>query len=592
MVAIKRKDTGEWALPGGMQDPGEVGMATLVREFKEEAGAVSEEQKAAFDAMVDELFKDSNGRVIYRGYVDDPRNTDNAWMETIAMHFHCSERMGTMLTLKAGDDAADVTWLEVDPDSAAYCALYASHRQIADLVYNTHGAGNPLEAYTGSRRLSIVLAEFEDEEDIDVSSSGDEVATGSKGRPGRLGQFVDVVGEAARWGWAALTASEHAFVEPGLTPANLLDINSICSQEMRVASLAVQLLMQAHTEGLDDDMKTVALRIANKLCKGDMTVAANVFENLKEIQPYAPLLPRLQLLATLMYEWAPKWTFAEDGSPTAPQLPSRSAANFFRLDARIVGVWRVLSFIDKPPALSRQAEIVRLRRAQLSPARCAFRPFALVMAGAPGCGKSRCIKRVVPVIGSDLGGPALRGEYAQINPDTWLHSLCDNNNAYRNVANYNNHETFLLAVAQRRHIIFDGTGKSVINTCSRVIGRLKANGYRVIVVVVLASMRKCWERIEARRKATDRAVPWSILASTTRELQRTIPIYVEGPRNGLCDSTYVLINEADGLPGGDLDDDSMRFRINADTPASERARAAGRAAELLQLDPSTKDLRI
>ena len=26
MVAIRRKDTGEWALPGGMQDPGEVCM--------------------------------------------------------------------------------------------------------------------------------------------------------------------------------------------------------------------------------------------------------------------------------------------------------------------------------------------------------------------------------------------------------------------------------------------------------------------------------------------------------------------------------------------------------------------------------------
>ena len=28
---------------------------------------------------------------IYRGYVDDPRNTDNAWMETIAMNFHDDE---------------------------------------------------------------------------------------------------------------------------------------------------------------------------------------------------------------------------------------------------------------------------------------------------------------------------------------------------------------------------------------------------------------------------------------------------------------------------------------------------------------------
>jgi len=28
---------------------------------------------------------------IYRGYVDDPRNTDNSWMETIAYNFHDEE---------------------------------------------------------------------------------------------------------------------------------------------------------------------------------------------------------------------------------------------------------------------------------------------------------------------------------------------------------------------------------------------------------------------------------------------------------------------------------------------------------------------
>lgn len=25
---------------------------------------------------------------VYKGYVDDPRNTDNAWMETVAVNFH------------------------------------------------------------------------------------------------------------------------------------------------------------------------------------------------------------------------------------------------------------------------------------------------------------------------------------------------------------------------------------------------------------------------------------------------------------------------------------------------------------------------
>lgn len=36
-VAIKRGDTEEWALPGGMVDPGEKFATTAIREFQEEA---------------------------------------------------------------------------------------------------------------------------------------------------------------------------------------------------------------------------------------------------------------------------------------------------------------------------------------------------------------------------------------------------------------------------------------------------------------------------------------------------------------------------------------------------------------------------
>ena len=36
-IAIKRRDTGEWALPGGMVDPGEKVATTAIREFQEEA---------------------------------------------------------------------------------------------------------------------------------------------------------------------------------------------------------------------------------------------------------------------------------------------------------------------------------------------------------------------------------------------------------------------------------------------------------------------------------------------------------------------------------------------------------------------------
>ena len=77
-IAIQRDDTGEWALPGGMVDPGECITESLQREFGEEAMNTDKYPERA------ELIKKmlSNGHLIYQGYVDDPRNTDNAWMET------------------------------------------------------------------------------------------------------------------------------------------------------------------------------------------------------------------------------------------------------------------------------------------------------------------------------------------------------------------------------------------------------------------------------------------------------------------------------------------------------------------------------
>jgi ADP-ribose pyrophosphatase len=122
MCAIERRDCGEWALPGGMVDPGENVSVTLRREFAEEAlntNTSSEQLKAFFAA----------GHEIYKGYVDDPRNTDNAWMETVAVNFHddTGEFVGN-LNLTAGDDAAKVKWMDLDHD----LGLYASHLWIVE----------------------------------------------------------------------------------------------------------------------------------------------------------------------------------------------------------------------------------------------------------------------------------------------------------------------------------------------------------------------------------------------------------------------------------------------------------------------------
>ena len=132
LVVIKRSDTGSWALPGGMVDPGEAVSTTVRREFEEEAGELKDpQQKARFTSLADELFR--AGEVVFQGYVDDPRNTDNAWMETCAIHFHCSDELGKLLALEAGDDDTSVKWIPISPD----LKLYANHKDWIDVVAKT-----------------------------------------------------------------------------------------------------------------------------------------------------------------------------------------------------------------------------------------------------------------------------------------------------------------------------------------------------------------------------------------------------------------------------------------------------------------------
>lgn len=59
-VSIQRTDTGEWATPGGMVDPGEQISATLKREFAEEAmnslDADDEQQRHKIDKLIADAF--------------------------------------------------------------------------------------------------------------------------------------------------------------------------------------------------------------------------------------------------------------------------------------------------------------------------------------------------------------------------------------------------------------------------------------------------------------------------------------------------------------------------------------------------------
>jgi len=59
VVVIKRKDTGDWAIPGGMVDDGEVVSVTVKREFKEEAvNLTNPDERAEVEQMLEQLFKE------------------------------------------------------------------------------------------------------------------------------------------------------------------------------------------------------------------------------------------------------------------------------------------------------------------------------------------------------------------------------------------------------------------------------------------------------------------------------------------------------------------------------------------------------
>lgn len=140
-----------------MVDSGEKVSETLRREFQEEALNSLEategnrnkililtrklmknlclEEKIKLNEMIADFFK--NGQKIYEGYVDDPRNTDNSWMETVAYNFHddCGTSVGKF-PLQAGDDASKVQWMDISRN----LNLYASHLDFIKMVCERHAA--------------------------------------------------------------------------------------------------------------------------------------------------------------------------------------------------------------------------------------------------------------------------------------------------------------------------------------------------------------------------------------------------------------------------------------------------------------------
>ena len=116
--SVKRK-SGEWAIPGGMVDFGDTVTKTLSKELKEETGMELDY---------------SNADILYEGYVDDPRNTDNAWVETTVACIELPENADVKIGV--GKDEKTETkgkeWKELTPEFIK--SMYASHGKFVELA--------------------------------------------------------------------------------------------------------------------------------------------------------------------------------------------------------------------------------------------------------------------------------------------------------------------------------------------------------------------------------------------------------------------------------------------------------------------------
>lgn len=128
LLLIRRDDTGEWAIPGGMVDPGETPTDALVRELAEETGL---------------NLTGTPPTVLARTYVEDPRASDWAWITSTVALFHLTG----LRPVRAGSDALAARWWPFDTLTGLTGAIRAAgdrlcpaHEQLVTLAL-THLTG-------------------------------------------------------------------------------------------------------------------------------------------------------------------------------------------------------------------------------------------------------------------------------------------------------------------------------------------------------------------------------------------------------------------------------------------------------------------
>ena len=126
LLVVKREDTKQWALPGGMLDSSDRDFnATALREIQEEGVVISPEFLNELRSLAITLYRGINWK--------DPRNTFHAWMETQVMLYILPAHITDTLILRpAPGETEDSKWLDISCSDISL--LYADHGHYVDLA--------------------------------------------------------------------------------------------------------------------------------------------------------------------------------------------------------------------------------------------------------------------------------------------------------------------------------------------------------------------------------------------------------------------------------------------------------------------------
>ncbi|XP_018427320.1 PREDICTED: transient receptor potential cation channel subfamily M member 2-like [Nanorana parkeri] len=116
VLIVKRRENELWSLPGGTLDPGQQ------VPFKFQA-LLKPTYLSEFLALL------GSGTEVFHGYLDDPRNTDNAWIETLAISVHLDTQGSSdklLQNLKESDHEITLRWQLLDHK----IPMYANEKEI------------------------------------------------------------------------------------------------------------------------------------------------------------------------------------------------------------------------------------------------------------------------------------------------------------------------------------------------------------------------------------------------------------------------------------------------------------------------------